>query len=124
LLSLNKVVHYGRVKSLQNGLQHVVSAPTKPLQQRRYLFANNGKKATSMSVDKHSRRVALTQQAQQYPEAIIILDAENAKRFLSVRVSSHRDATRRDAARRFYIERLKIYFIYYTKSYTLHCEFR
>jgi hypothetical protein len=40
----------------------------------------------------------------------------------SLRVSSHRDATRRDAARRFYIERLKIYFIYYTKRYTFHCE--
>jgi hypothetical protein len=37
-------------------------------------------------------------------------------------VSSHRDATRRDAVRRFYIERLIIYFIYYTKRYTFHCE--
>jgi hypothetical protein len=40
----------------------------------------------------------------------------------TIRVSSHRDVTRRDAARRFYIERLKIYFIYYTKRYTFRCE--
>jgi hypothetical protein len=29
---------------------------------------------------------------------------------------------RRDAARRFHIERLKMYFIYYTKKYTFNCE--
>jgi hypothetical protein len=29
---------------------------------------------------------------------------------------------RRDAARSFYIERLIIYFIYYTKRYTFYCE--
>jgi hypothetical protein len=39
-----------------------------------------------------------------------------------LRVSSHRDSTRHYAARRFHIERLRIYFIYYTKRYKFHCE--